>query len=53
VTHNYYLSPTYFSQRSHLLRPFHFQYEMEQKLSNQTGLKTRHKKAIQFVKRNL
>jgi hypothetical protein len=53
VTHNYYLSPTYLSQRRRLLRHFNFQYEMEQKLSNQTGLKKRHQKAIQFVKVNL
>jgi hypothetical protein len=53
ATHNYYITANYVAKRRRLLRPFHFAYEVEEKLDDQRGLTGRHKESLGIVKATL
>jgi hypothetical protein len=49
LTQNYLLSPTYLARRNPLLRPIHYNSELEAQLANSEGLSERHKGALALL----
>ena len=49
LTANYLLSPTYLARRNPLLRPIHYNSELEAQLTNAEGLNERHKEALELL----
>jgi hypothetical protein len=46
LTPNYFLSPSYLARRDPLLRPIHYNFELEAQLNDVTGLCERHRNAL-------
>jgi hypothetical protein len=49
LTANYLLSPTCLARRNPLLRPLHYNSELEAQLTNSEGLNERHKEALALL----
>jgi hypothetical protein len=49
LTPNYLLSPTYLARRNPLLRPIHYNSELEAQITNSEGLGERHKRALALL----